>query len=191
MSAASILRVVGVDSSLSSTGVASWILADPTLGPQLVGAEAITTMRVGNTHADRAWRVRRIAHEVEQWTRHADTLMVIENLGFSRSSTTNASDLAHLWWTIISRHVEFGQPAAIVGVGTLKKWTTGSGRADKAYVAAVVARMCPTVDVVSSDVSDALALSLLGQHLIGWRGEPAAYRRDSLAKVAWADGTRP
>jgi len=188
VSAAEILRIVGVDTSLASTGVASWILADPGVGPELVGAEAIVTTALGNTHADRARRVKRIAREIELWTRRPDTLMVIEGLGFSRGSTTNASDLAYLWWTVVARHIDFDGQVAIVGPTLLKKWTTGVGNCDKAALAAVVARLCPQVHVVSSDVSDALALSLLGQHLIGWRDEPAAYRRDALTKVAWANG---
>ena len=188
MSTASIHRVVGVDSSLASTGVASWILADRGVGPELVGAEAIVTTALGNTHADRARRVKRIAREVELWTRYSDTLLVIEGLGFSRGSTTNASDLAHLWWTVISRHLDYGGQVAIVPPTTLKKWTTGVGNCDKAAVGAVVARLCPQVAITSSDISDALALSLLGQHLLGWRDEPAAYRRDALTKVAWANG---
>lgn len=189
MSAAEILRIVGVDTSLASTGVASWLLADPGVGPKLVGAEAIVTASTAHaTHVDRARRVKRIAREVELWTRHPDTLMVIEGLGFSRGATTNASDLAHLWWTVVSRHLDFDGQVAVVGPTLLKKWTTGVGNCDKAALAAVVARLCPQVHVVSSDVSDALALSLLGQHLIGWRDEPAAYRRDALTKIAWANG---
>lgn len=189
MSAAEILRIVGVDTSLASTGVASWLLADPGVGPELVGAEAITTVALGNTHADRARRVKRIAREIELWTRRQDTLMVIEGLGFSRASTTNASDLAYLWWTVVARHIDFDGQVAVVGPTVLKKWATGAGNSDKASVAATVARLCPQVDITSSDVSDSVALALMGMHAIGWRPDLAnQYRTDAITKITWANG---
>lgn len=190
MSAAPFLRIVGVDTSLASTGVASWILADPGVGPELVGTDAIVTASTAHaTHADRARRVKRIAREIELWTRHPDTLLVIEGLGFSRGSTTNASDLAHLWWTVVARHIDYGGQVAVVGPTLLKKWTTGVGNCDKAALAAVVARLCPQVDITSSDVSDSLALALMGMHAIGWRPDLAnKYRDDAITKIAWANG---
>lgn len=191
MSAAEILRIVGVDTSLASTGVAAWKLTDD--GPFLLGAEAITVPAVpGATITDRAQRVKRISREVDPWTRHVNTLLVIEGLAPSRThSGGRDSDLAHLWWTIVSRHaarVDLNCHVAVATPGNVKKWATGNGAADKAAVASAITRLVPQADVTTSDVSDALALSLLGQHLIGWRDEPAAYRRDALTKITWANG---
>ncbi len=192
MSGAPIDRVVGVDTSLSSTGVAAWKLADD--GPFLLGAEAITVPAVpGATITDRAQRVKRISREVDLWTRHVNALLVIEGLAPSRAHNGGRdSDLAHLWWTIVSRHtarVDFNCLVAVATPGGVKKWATGNGAADKAAVASAITRLVPQADVTTSDVSDALALSLIGQHLLGWRPDLAnQYRTDAITKIAWANG---
>jgi len=191
-SGALITRVVGIDSSLSSTGVAAWKLTDD--GPLLLGAEAITVPAVpGATITDRAQRVKRISREVDPWTRHVNTLLVIEGLAPSRTHNGGRdSDLAHLWWTIISRHTaraDFNCLVAVATPGNVKKWATGNGAADKAAVASVITRLVPQADVTTSDVSDSLALSLLGMHYLGWRPDLVnQYRDEAIKKLAWANG---
>lgn len=182
--------VVGVDSSLTGTGRAVVDDGKP-LGVNVLRS----TGKRADTVPQRQQRIRDLADRVTGWGRTqlvADwpavgvvrpDLVVIE--GPSHASRGGSPwDRAGLWWAILVRWQ--GVPVAVVPPSCRAKWATGKGNADKAAVAAVAARLCPDVDLPSSDAADALVLALMGAHALGERPDlDTAYRRDSLLKCEW------
>jgi crossover junction endodeoxyribonuclease RuvC len=112
-------------------------------------------------------------------------LVVIEHLSFgSHGSATR--DLAGLWWLIVRMLDQYDMPLGVVAPGTLKRWATGNGNADKREVAAAMIQRWPGTSFRSTDEADALALASIGLHylrVLPWEPEP--YQTDSLRRVEW------
>jgi Holliday junction resolvasome RuvABC endonuclease subunit len=191
-------RVIGLDLSLTSTGVSDGqsrhaIQTDPT--------EAL------EARLDRVVRgVVSFALSPTQWTdtmpygMHAD-LAVIEAGAFSRGAQSGAAEvLSGLRLMVRHRLWRLGVPYAMVPPSTLKLYTTGYGKATKQQmVAAVDVRYrAGLADVKVKDgrydMADALGLAAMGyDHLDrplyehGYEtGQPGPHR-DSLNAVCWPD----
>lgn len=183
--------VIGVDSSLTATGRAA--VSDG----QVVDVRVVrSTGRRADDVTTRRKRIASLAADVTRlpsWALAADAgsmrwceppgLVVIE--GPSHASRGGSPwDRAGLWWAILDRWDK--TPVAVVPPSCRAKWACGKGNADKAAVAAVAARLCPDVDLPSSDAADALILALMGAHALGERPDlDTAYRRDALLKCEW------
>jgi crossover junction endodeoxyribonuclease RuvC len=176
------MRVLGIDISLTSTGLAVYHRGGLAL------TDVVTSKgKRDDTLRDRAARIRRISDEVADWywpEQGQTALVVVEApaLGAKGGSTW---DRAGLWWHIMGRLQTRGMPVAECNPITLKVWATNDRQADKAAVAAAIARRT-TVPLASSDAVDALALAMLGAHKLGWIDGPQ-YAVDRLAKVKWPD----
>lgn len=117
-------QIVGLDPSLSSTGIA--------LGPGLDAHTIVTKPGdYGTTVAGRAARVTAIARRVIDLT-EPGALVVIESPGFSRGAEPGAHLRAGLWWLLIVELFDQGCEVIEVAPTTLKKFATGRGNADKA-----------------------------------------------------------
>lgn len=182
--------VIGVDSSLTATGRAA--VSDG----QVVDVRVFrSTGKRADDVTTRRKRIASLAADVtggtgwaadpslELMVWHAPDLIVIE--GPSHASRGGSPwDRAGLWWAILDRWDQ--TPVAVVPPSCRAKWACGKGNADKAAVAAVAARLCPDVDLPSSDAADALILALMGAHALGERPDlDTTYRRDALLKCEW------
>lgn len=181
------MYILGVDPSLSSTGLAwldtdepEWITSRVRTLPPSAGADRLH---------EQARRMSRIAGEVREKVNGAHgvwvDLVVIE--GLSMGSHGNATrDLAGLWWLIVRELVvRTSAELMVVAPATRAKYATGSGRASKSDVLAAVRETYPRADVPGHDVADAVALAALGARVKGFPVEatPWPWQVDVAATV--------
>lgn len=151
--------VVGIDPSLTSTGVA-----------MVQGGQA-RTWRVRSKGVARApWdarfaRIQDVASRVCA-TVPVGALVVMEAPSYG-SASTSVHDRAGLWWEVYRRLVARGAAVVPVSPSQRMKYATGSGRADKDAVLAAVVRRYLDVDVSGNDEADALVFAAIGARLVG------------------------
>ncbi|SNR44503.1 Holliday junction resolvasome RuvABC endonuclease subunit [Haloechinothrix alba] len=173
------MRVVGIDPSLTSTGLA-WLEED---WPE----PRTTTVRSSGSRDHglelRARRIGDLASEVLRTAADA-ALVVVEAPSFG-SAGGSSWDRAGLWWRIVGCLTSADTPVAQVAPRTRARWASGTGKADKAAVSAGVARLWPGVDITTSDEADALALATMGAQHLGWDVPTLARHHDPLQVVRW------
>jgi hypothetical protein len=174
------LRVVGVDLSLTSTGIAGqgW--------HHLIASDG----RIDATWEDRALRIERVMADVRDYTDPAE-FVVIEGPSYG-SSTPGAWDRAGLWWKVITRLDRLDQPYAVVSPAARALYATGKGNGSKGLVLEHVAKRYGHVWTDgfdgSHDLADAAVLCAMGYHAAGQplADVPAANAK-GLAKVIWPE----
>lgn len=185
------VTVIGIDPSLTATGLARLTLGQPRVILGHPGWTVQTSVRRSHGHRDDGWldrgiRIASISEDVLAWALPCD-LAVIE--GPSHGSAVSASlwDRAGLWWRIAARLLSSCR-VAVVPPASRARWATGHGRADKPVVVAAVTGMwrpwwTPTGPCVD-DQADALVLASMGAQWLGVLpvpgGDPAA-----LAGARW------
>jgi Holliday junction resolvasome RuvABC endonuclease subunit len=185
--------VVGVDPSISSTGVA--FLSDCN-----EVHDRIQSKPNGESLAARLDRLRRQAvttvHSVERaaWASGASIAMVVIEGPAYGSNNQMTHMLAGFWWLLV-HGLEQLAPVAVVQPSTLKKFATGNGRAGKDEMLAAAIAAFPRGDIRNNDVADAAALAAMGAvHLgIEFGGGFASSGRASVQAVRWPElkGERP
>jgi crossover junction endodeoxyribonuclease RuvC len=174
------VTAVGLDLSLTSTGVAK-------LHPDGAGY-TWTIASVGHrsdTLTQRADRIR-ITTAAITTDIHDDDEVLLEAPSYG-STGSSSWDRAGLWWAVVTRLTARNIPLHLCPPSTRAKWATGSGRADKAAVAAAITRLLTHIEVSNSDEADALVLAhICAVHL----GHPvphlARHNPDQLGKVRWS-----
>ncbi len=186
------LRVVGLDLSLTSTGLSDG---------QSVHAISTGTQELLEARLDRLVRgVVSFVLSTSHPNKHCADLVVIEGSSYG-SRGPGHEELAALRIMVRHRLWRMGVPYAIVPPRTLKRYTTGSGTATKQQmVCALYGRHgldWQDVKVKDGryDQADAFALAAMGYHhvgqQIGWigQGKPAPHRlpvsEGSLDAVTW------
>jgi crossover junction endodeoxyribonuclease RuvC len=170
-------RVVGVDLSLTGTGLA-------TITPDR--APIVSTSRskiLGASLNDRDSRLRGIEHTVLAVCDGA-ALVVVEGPSYA-SKGAGTWDRAGLWWYVIRALLATGVPTAEVPPTTLKKFAAGKGNADKTAVAVGLSRLWPDVNASNDNEWDALALATMGAQHLDIPVPQRAHHRDAMAKVVW------
>lgn len=152
-------RVLGLDISLTSTGISDGVTADAIQAGPLRGEERMNVMLS---------RIR--AH-----TRWAMQLAVIEGPSFS-SLGPGHDELAGLRWVVRRELHNLGFQLAIVPPAALKKYTTGNGRASKEEMATAVGERYGAsfahvkVGRGRHDMVDAYALAKMGEAFLAGDG---------------------
>lgn len=156
------MRVLGIDPGLTRCGLG---IVDGTVGRQLT----MIDVGVARTAPDLAIEKRLLSIEcaIEEWVvRHRPEVVAIERV-FSQHNvrtvmgTAQASGIAML---VAARH---GLPVVLHTPSEVKASVTGSGRADKSQVTAMVMRLLKLTEAPKpADAADALALAIC--HI--WRG---------------------
>ena len=170
------MRVIGIDPSLSATGIAD---ADGALF-------TITSKPDDGTVADRARRIATITAHLRPHRLTDAHLVVIEGPAFSRQGQTGVHLRAGLWWRIVGQLHTAGVPVAEVSPTALKRYATGRGTADKSDMRMALYKRAG-LDVPSDDEVDAWWLRQMGlAHL----GDPDAVplpqaHLAALEKVVW------
>lgn len=158
-------RIVGIDPSLTSTGVA---VIDPAAGIQLHRIQS--NGRKTATLQERDHRLHDLANRIYTHVVGAD-LVVIESPAYS-NSLGSMHDRSGLWWLLV-RHLHADHVLVLeVPPTTRAKYACGRGNAGKDEVLAAVIRRYPAVEVTGNDVADALTLAAIGARLTGWPLEP-------------------
>jgi Holliday junction resolvasome RuvABC endonuclease subunit len=152
-------RVVGLDLSLTGTGIAS-------IGEH--GFDAIETIKTPKAKIEGHERLHRILNAVTGHTFGAD-LVVVEGPSFG-SQGNALHQMGGLWWLVTHRLWSTSVPYIIATPSQVKKFATGSGTADKDRVIAETVRRWPRLDIRDNNQADALNLALIGKRFLG---EPA------------------
>jgi len=174
------VTAVGLDLSLTSTG-----LARLRRGGAGYTWTVTSTGRRGDTLTERATRIRVAAAAITTDIHDGDHV-VLEAPSYG-STGSSSWDRAGLWWTVVTRLCARNIPIHLCPPSTRAKWATGSGRADKAAVAAAVTRLLPHIEVSNSDEADALALAHLCAVHLGYQVPLLArHNPDQLGKVRWS-----
>lgn len=171
-------RVVGLDLSLTSSGVA--VIKGGDVG--------LARVQPGDKLGGHA-RIDYVRAHVWGLTGPDETdLVVIEGPSYG-SVTGKQHERAGLWWIVTRMLWRAGTPYAVVVPAALKKYALGKGSGkgtDKDQVLAAVVRRYPTADVDGNDVADALVLAAMGADHLGCPLAPVPQaNRAALAGVSW------
>jgi crossover junction endodeoxyribonuclease RuvC len=149
-------RVVGVDLSLASTGVASYGHCERIKNKSLPKDATLEK---------REHRLESIALEVVKFVGLAK-LVVIEGPAYG-SNDPGAHERAGLWWRVVGKLVERAVPVVVVAPTTLKVYACGKGNAGKDVVMLAVAKRYPDAGIDGNDTADAYTLAAMGYHHLG------------------------
>src|SRR5690606_26712028 len=174
-------RVIGLDLSLTSTGLACTcgihrIKSHPSV--EITRFSRLRVIMLGVLHHVHG------TPEICGRGERAD-LVVVEDLALTRSTGQHLTR-AGLWHLVMNEIDNESIPYAVVSPTSLKKYVTGRGNASKDEVLAAAIRRWPDAAINGNDEADAYALRAMGlDHL----GHPVAdvpkTHREALAKVAW------
>ncbi|MFC4912555.1 hypothetical protein [Actinomadura gamaensis] len=152
---ASVPTVIGLDVSLTSTGIA--------IGHRLT--RVTSTGRKADSLAVRCGRLRQLADQIDAQVRDVD-LVVIEQPAYSRSQGS-AHDRSGLWWLVVDRLHGRGIPVAEVAPTSRARYAAGRGNAGKDEVLAAAIRRYPDVPISGNDEADAYILAAMGLDHLG------------------------
>ena len=180
--------VVGIDPSLTSTGLAHIDFEGNVTELYNLGRKG----RRGEPLEERAERVYTLAQEIIEWTLAIETpqLVVIEAPSFG-SQGGSAFDRAGVWWRVVGNLWAMGIPVAQVAPRTRAKYGTGDGRSDKKVVKAHVIETYTDIlpsRIRNDDQADALLLASMGARHLGMPIEPAGLPErnlEAMEAVVW------
>jgi len=164
------VRVLGVDPGLTRCGLG---VVDGALGRPLQ-AVAVDVIRT-SSHDDLGTRLVGIEQQVELWLdKYQPDAVAVERV-FAQLNVRTVMGTAQAAGIAIVAAARRGIPVALHTPSEVKAAVTGSGRADKAQVTAMVTRILKLTERPSpADAADALALAMC--HI--WRGS-ATQRLDA------------
>lgn len=173
------MRIVGIDPSLTGTGIASTAGWCTHIGQDGILKQSLA-VRV-NTLAN-------LRHDIIEAVGTPD-LVVIEAPSF-RSLGGGSLERHALWWSLVTALCGRGVPVVEVTPAQLQLYATGRGVGGKAAVIDAVARRWPGYETKGdNNLCDAVVLAAMGAD---WAGQPMATvpatHRKALDKVAWPDG---
>lgn len=182
----SVVSALGLDLSLTATGVASsagWARQIKTRAvPAKLAKDVQTRMTVE--------RLQRIGSEVHALLLDRPELVCIEGPSFG-SKNGQAHERGGLWWRVVEDLQTRGIPYAVVAPGTLKKYATGDGQCDKTAMAFAAARRLPFDSLPDDNCVDAAWLAAMAHERL--TGEPLAplpkAQREAMGKVDWPEVT--
>ncbi len=169
------MRVLGVDPGLTRCGLG---VVDGAVGSPL-SAVAVDVVR---TPADAALgaRLTAIQDRVDEWLEeYLPDAVAVERV-FSQHNVRTVMGTAQVSGVVIAAAARRGLPVVLHTPSEVKAAVTGSGRADKAQVTAMVMRLLRLSERPSPpDAADALALAMC--HV--WRGGADARLRAAVDKA--------
>lgn len=180
------MRLVGLDLSLASTGVAIYD-TDPTL--PTVELHHVYSKAQGSRLADRADRLHTLVGEIGDYISIGTDLVAVEGPSHGQARQGGQHDRAGLWWMVVYGAHLPGIPVVEIPPACVKKYATGKGGAGKDAVLAAVVRRYPDVPVMGNDEADALMLVAMAAHhyqVSTLPGVPQTHAT-ALAKVDWPD----
>lgn len=176
------LRFVGLDLSLTGTGIAS--ICGPASSTRTVRSKG----KADDGLLTRSVRLHNLAEEIISWGVLGD-VVVIEQPAYGQTGGSH-HDRSGLWWLVVDALTEdfTNERFAEVTPQAVKMYATGKGNASKSEVLAAVIKRYPQADVANDNEADAFVLAAIGARLAGQPIEdslPAANLR-AMDKVRWA-----
>ena len=169
-------RIVGLDLSLTGTGIAT-----VEYHPLGVGVARVTSKGPARRKGDppvplsaRSLRLRRLAGGIVDRCVGAD-LVVVEGPSYG-SEGAGTWDRAGLWWLVVARLTGAGLPVVEVPPSNVKMYAlgkgSGAGTGKDEVLSAVIRRYLPVVEVPGNNEADALVLAAMGARFTGAPIEP-------------------
>lgn len=190
------MKVVGIDLSLTGTGLASIVDGVPQTQAIVSKGEQADSLeqRFNRQSSINNAILDFVLGPVKGWDRSdVPDLAVIESLFNSSTFAGSLIDRAGLWWRIVGSLLCYGVPVVHATPGQGKMFLTGAGNADKGAMAMYFSKIFPdwepTTKKNANDEADAGALASIGWALVTpttmWPFEPTQYREkvvDDLRK---------
>lgn len=165
-----ITTVVGIDPSLTGTGVA--ILGHPknATNPNVPTLTTVKSTNQGPTFADREKRIARQIRDIWAAFPPLVRLVVIEGLPLvNPRPSADYQDRSALIIALGARIQNAGLPLVTVNLSTLKLFAAGNGHAKKPEMIAAMKSLWPHADIGKDDNrADALGLATMGAMHLGW-----------------------
>lgn len=172
-------RVVGLDISLTATGIASSLGWCKTVG------------RCDVTTAPLLVRVGQVGQLEDSILRHVGRpdLVVVEVPAF-RALGGGVLERSALWWNVVRGLIARDVPVAEVHNNTRMRYATGKGQAGKSAIVDAVARRYPMFTTLGDDnLADAVVLAAMGADRLGHPLAPVPKtHRVALDAVTWPLG---
>lgn len=149
-------RVVGLDLSLTGTGIAS-------IGE--FGWDAVDTVKTPASKVNGHERLDKILDAIVGHALGAD-LAVIEGPSFG-SQGNALHQMGGLWWLVTHRLHRLGLRYVVVTPSQVKKYVTGNGNADKDLVIIKATQRYPDAGILNNNEADAVVLAAIGKRLLG------------------------
>lgn len=186
------MKVVGLDLSLTSTGIAVVCDHHGLRGAVTDRIESKPARKIGKTDPpltleERAGRLRMLRERVREYVTDADLVLVEAPAYDSKSPHTH--ERSGLWWLVVDWCIRDGRPLVEVTTGGVKRYATGSGSASKDAVLAAVVRRYLDVEVSGNDEADALVLAAMGARWLGYPLEASLPKTHTAAldAVQWPE----
>ncbi|UAJ80181.1 hypothetical protein IT072_03795 [Leifsonia sp. ZF2019] len=176
------LRIVGLDLSLTATGVAT------IRGTEMSARTVRSKGKTDDGLLTRAVRLHKLTLDVLGWAALGD-IVIIEQPAYGQTGGSH-HDRSGLWWLVmdaLTDDIDSERFAEVTPQG-VKMYATGKGNASKSEVLAAVLKRYPAADVANDNEADAFVLAAIGARLAGQPIEeslPAANLR-AIDKVRWA-----
>lgn len=155
--------VVGIDLSLTATGVAAFGTARTPF------ARTVKTTPDDNTVPGFMKRCRRIASEIAEGFKYTPDLVVIE--GLSYASKSSSIDKIHASWWVVQDELdrEWGWPPGYkITPSQRAKYATGKGNASKDAVLIETVKRYPDLNIRNNNEADAVILAAMGMRALGY-----------------------
>lgn len=188
------MRIVGIDLSLTGTGLASIVDGVPqtkvvvSKGEQADGLEKRFDRQsmICNHVLDFT-----LGYRVDGQRPESPDLVVIESLFNSGTFAGSLIDRAGLWWRIVGSLLAWDILVVHATPGQGKMFLTGAGNADKGAMAMYFSKLFPDWEPSTrknaNDEADAGALASIGHALVtppsAWPFEPTQYREKVIADI--------
>lgn len=165
-------RVIGLDLSLTSTGVATSEAGQPGIATNLLSCKALRGV-------ERLYWIREKVMELVTGPPTQTTLVAMEGYSFG-SRNSQAHSLGELGGVIRLACASRGIPILLVPPGTLKKFVTGKGNATKPEMAVGLYKRWG-IEKPDDNEADAAALALYGRCACGIDEPATKEQREALS----------
>lgn len=180
-------RIIGIDPSLTSTGLAVIDTEDRLVVP--VWTVGSSGHRADPWHARHA-RFRALTAQIIATTDADDAdLAVIEAPTLGQGRQGGHLDRHGLWWSIYGALADLHVTVVPVSSATRQKYATGKGNAGKDQVLLAVARRYPHIEVANNNEADAVVLAAIGARYLGEPVEDHLPKSHLDAMVKVGDGS--
>lgn len=169
-------RVVGIDPSLTGTGVA---VAGDEITVQVIDSTGHTAASL----TERWARMTTIRARVSQIVRETEPALVVIEAPALDARHGAHLDRDGLWWMLVDEMFLGDISLVAAPPKSVKKFATGNGNASKDQMVAALARAFPDVDLIDNNGSDALAMAAFGRELTGESIWPKPLTKKQLAAL--------
>lgn len=161
------MRVVGLDLSLTHTGICRVDIVDGQVTDEDIRCSSVTSKPgTSKDYPAISERIRKIADAIDEVAQWAD-LVVMEGPAFaSRNGQTHSR--YWLWGRVYDNCAGAGIPVTVVAPAQRARYITGKGNAAKDMVLAATLKRWPDVNVSGNDEADALVLAAIGCRKAGF-----------------------